>query len=167
MSDLKLSHEFHKKNGSWQICDYYNSTHTNDDEIDCTLCTLGYALGVAIRFTQKFQDFCKTSFIEDSDTYIWLLYDKHIIRDGTMKPNTTISFTRDYGDYEIWFTKENSSFEIQQIYADYMNYRQGTPCIIEKVHFDELLKKVIALTKNNTHEFTLVEENNGSYSIIK
>lgn len=170
-----LKHEFHTKHDPRKTCNYQGYEHIDDDELDCRLCTLGYALGVASIYATKFQEFCTTPFIPDSDTYIWLPstddtavrgYSKHIVHDGTIRPNTSISFIRD-GDYEIEFAKENSSFEIQQLYADYMNYKQGKPCVIERIHFDELLKEVIAITKNSATGFTLIKEKNGFYKIIE
>ncbi len=141
MSDLKQKHTFYKKDHYWDA---------EEDYLDCNLCTIGYALIVAATFNNEFQDFSK-----------------HVY-DEKLEPDFTIfEVPIDALDREIHFTKDAINFVIQHIYADYMNYTRGTEYTIEKDHFHDLLKEVITIIQNGGNQFTLIEEENDLYSIMK
>lgn len=141
MPDLKQTHTFYKKDGYWD---------SEENDLDCNLCTIGYALIVAATFNNEFQDFNKQG------------HDEKVVPDFTIF-ETPI----DALDREIHFVKKGTNFVIQHVYADYMNYTRGTEYTIEKNHFHDLLKEVITIIKNGGNQFTLVEEENDVYSIIK
>lgn len=141
MPELIQEHTFYKEDHYWA---------TEDDDLDCNLCTIGYALIVAATFNDEFQDFSKQ------------------VHDEKLEPDFTIfEVPIDALDREIHFTKNTTNLVIQHIYTDYMNYTRGTEYTIEKNHFYDLLKEVITIIKNGGNQFTLVEEKNDLYSIIK
>ncbi len=153
MSDLKLTHAFYRKNGSWKIWNPQECEHNGFTHLDCNLCALGFALGFAIEFNKEFHDFCKKGNEKD---YI------------TGELSNRICFDRFSSDIELWFEKQATSFTLQLIDTDYMHLdTKGTPVIIGKVYFNKLLEDVIALTQNSSHGFTLIEEKDGMYSVSK
>jgi len=134
MPDLKQTHTFYKKDGYWD---------SEDNDLDCNLCTIGYALIVAATFHEEFQGFSEQK-----------------TPDNGLVFETPLS---NFIDYEIHFTKGATNFVIEQILADYMNYTRGTEYTIEKNHFHDLLKEVITIIRNGGNQFTLIEEENDLY----
>ncbi len=141
MPDLRPKHTFYKKDIFWD---------SEENDLDCNLCTIGYALIGAATFNDEFQDFSKQ------------------VHDEKLEPIFTIfDVPIDALDHEIHFAKDATNFVIEHILADYMNYTRGTEYTIEKDHFHDLLKEVITIIQNGGNQFTLIEEENDLYSIMK